>query len=167
MRTTDVLLAVPYFVLGIAFLTAVGPSLPAMIVLLGVTGWLAIARVVRIGFHRARELEYVEAARALGFTDRRVMFRHVLPNTIPPVIVYAAIGVGGAVLAEAAFSFIGVGVPGEHPSWGVMVNAARGMLSTSPHLVFFPSLAIFVLVLAFVLVGDGLRDALEPDEAAR
>ena len=129
----------------------------------GSPGWLAIARIVRASFLSLKKLEYVEAARALGFRGRRIMFRHILPNALQPIIVYGTIAVGSVILAEAALSFLGVGPAGPHAGVGPDGRRrARALLSNAPHLLFFPGAAIFLTVLAFVFVGDGLRDALDP-----
>jgi len=163
MRITDMFLAIPYIVLAIAIATVVGRGKENTVILvLGLTGWLAIVRVVRATFLGLKELEYVEAARALGFSRLRIMARHVLPNALQPVIVYGTIAIGGVILAEAALSFLGVGVFDPTPSWGLMIENGRRDLANAPHMLFFPGLAVLLTVLAFVFVGDGLRDALDP-----
>jgi peptide/nickel transport system permease protein len=162
MRITDVLLAVPYIVLAVAIATVLGRSELSLILIIGSTGWLGIARIVRASFMSLRQLEYVEAATALGFTKRRIMFRHILPNALQPIIVYGTITVGSVILTESALSFLGVGPQEPTPAWGLMVASAKGLLAPSPYLLFFPGAAIFLTVLAFVFVGDGLRDALDP-----
>ena len=131
--------------------------------MLGLTGWLAISRIVRSSFLGLKQQEYVEAASAQGFTKKRIMFRHILPNAMQPIIVYGTVSIGGVILSEAALSFLGVGPQSPTPAWGLMVaEAGAGSLASAPHMLFFPGLAIFLTVLAFVLVGDGLRDALDP-----
>jgi ABC-type dipeptide/oligopeptide/nickel transport system permease subunit len=162
MRLTDILLAIPYVVLAIAIASVMKPGERTVMIVLGVTSWLAIARIVRASFLSMKELEYVEAARALGFSRWRIMFRHILPNAMQPIIVYGTIAVGAAILAEAALAFLGVGIPPPTPSWGVMVLEGKGNLANAFHLLFFPGMAILLTVLAFVFVGDGLRDALDP-----
>ena len=162
MRITDIFLAIPYIVLAIAIASVFGRSENSIIIVLGITGWLGIARIVRASFLSLKELEYVEAARALGFGRRRIMFGHILPNALQPIIVYGTIAIGSAILAEAALSFLGVGPQDPTPAWGLMVDQGKGDLANAPHLVLFPGLAISLTVLAFVLVGDGLRDALDP-----
>jgi ABC-type dipeptide/oligopeptide/nickel transport system permease subunit len=162
MRTTDMFLAIPYIVLAIAIATIFGRSENAVILVLGLTGWLGITRIVRASFLSLRELEYVEAARALGFSRTRTMFRHILPNALQPIIVYGTIAIGSVILAEAALSFLQVGPQPPTPAWGLMVAEGKGDLTNAPHLLFFPGAAIFATVLAFVFVGDGLRDALDP-----
>jgi peptide/nickel transport system permease protein len=140
-----------------------GRSENAIILVLGLTGWLAISRIVRSSFLGLKQLEYVESAHAQGFTKKRIMFRHVLPNAMQPIIVYGTVSIGGVILAEAALSFLGVGPQPPTPAWGLMVaEAGAGSLTSAPHMLFFPGFAIFLTVLAFVLVGDGLRDALDP-----
>ena len=161
-RVIDVFLAIPYIVLAVAIASVFGRSENAIIIVLGVTGWLAIARIVRASFLSLRRLEYVEAATALGFSRSRIMFRHILPNALQPIIVIGTITVGYVILAEAALSFLGVGPQEPTPAWGLMVAAGKGSLTNAPHLLFFPAGAIVLTVLAFVFVGDGLRDALDP-----
>jgi ABC-type dipeptide/oligopeptide/nickel transport system permease subunit len=161
-RVIDVFLAIPYIVLAVAIASVFGRSENSVIIVLGVTSWLAIARIVRASFLSLKNLEYTEAAIALGFSRRRIMFRHILPNALQPIIVYGTIAVGSVILAEAALSFLGVGPQPPTPAWGLMVSDGKGALSNAPHLLFFPGAAIFLTVLAFVFVGDGLRDALDP-----
>src|SRR5262245_19143166 len=161
-RVIDVFLAIPYIVLAVAIASVFGRSENAIIIVLGVTGWLAIARIVRASFLSLRRLEYVEAAMALGFSRTRIMFRHILPNALQPIIVIGTITVGYVILAEAALSFLGVGPQEPTPAWGLMVAAGKGSLTNAPHLLFFPAGAIVLTVLAFILIGDGLRDALDP-----
>jgi ABC-type dipeptide/oligopeptide/nickel transport system permease subunit len=161
-RTVDVFLAIPYVVLAVAIATVFGRSENSVILVLGLTGWLAMTRIVRASFLSLKNLEYVEAARALGFSRGRIMFRHILPNALQPIIVYGTIAVGGFILAEAALSYLNVGPQDPTPAWGLMVAQGKGQLANAPHLLFFPGAAIFLTVLAFVFVGDGLRDALDP-----
>jgi ABC-type dipeptide/oligopeptide/nickel transport system permease subunit len=162
MRVTDMFLAIPYIVLAVAIASVFGRSVNSVIIVLGLTGWLAITRIVRASFLSLKETEYVEAATALGLSKFRVMFRHILPNALQPIIVYATIGIGSAILSEAALSFLGVGAVDPTPSWGLMISEGRRDITNAPHLLFFPGGAIFLTVLAFVFVGDGLRDALDP-----
>ena len=162
MRFTDALLAIPYIILAIAIATMFGRSENSVILVLGLTGWLAITRIVRANFLSLKQLEYVEAARALGYSRTRIIFRHVLPNALQPIIVYGTIAVGGVILAEAALAYLGVGVQDPTPAWGLMVSNGKGQISNAPHILFFPGMAIFLTVLAFVFMGDGLRDALDP-----
>jgi ABC-type dipeptide/oligopeptide/nickel transport system permease subunit len=162
MRGTDVLLAIPYIVLAVAIATVLGRSENAVILILGLTGWLGIARIVRASFLSLKRQEYVEAATALGFSRWRIMFRHILPNAMQPIIIYGTIAVGSVILSEAALSFLGVGPQEPTPAWGLMVAQGKSLLTSAPHLLFFPGAAIFLTVLSFVFVGDGLRDALDP-----
>lgn len=162
MRITDVFLAIPYIVLAVAVAAVFGRSENAIILVLGFTGWLGVARIVRSSFLQLKQLEYVEAATALGFSRPRIMFRHILPNALQPIIVYGTIAIGTTILAEAALSFLGVGPQDPTPAWGLMVFQGKGDLASASHLVFFPGAAIGLTVLSFVLVGDGLRDALDP-----
>ena len=162
MRITDVFLSIPYIILAIAIATLFGKSVNSVILVLGLTGWLGLCRIVRASFLSLNRLEYVEAARSLGFGDTRIIFRHMLPNALQPVIVYATIEVGAIILAEAALSFLGVGPEPPTPAWGLMVSEAKSTLAVAPHMLFFPGMAIFLTVLAFVFIGDGLRDALDP-----
>jgi len=162
MRFTDIFLAIPYIILAIAVATIFGQSVNSVILVLGLTGWLGICRIVRASFLALSRLEYVEAARALGFSKTRIIFRHMLPNALQPIIVYATIGIGSIILAEAALSFLGVGPVFPTPAWGLMVSEAKSTLAVAPHMLFFPGMAIFLTVLSFVFIGDGLRDALDP-----
>ena len=155
-------LAFPGFLLAIAFVAFLGPGLFNLILALSIGGWVGYARLVRAQVLATREREFVEAARALGASDWRVITRHILPNIIQPVIVQAAIGMAGAVLAEATMSFLGLGVPPPTASWGSMLNDGRAHLFDAPHLVLFPAAAIMLTVLAFNFIGDGLRDYLDP-----
>ncbi len=162
MRFIDVFLAIPYIILAIAIATVFGKSENSVIIVLGFTGWLGVARIVRASFLQLKKMEYVEAAHALGFGRIRIMFRHILPNALQPIIVYGTIAIGSTILAEAALSFLGVGPQDPTPAWGLMVAQGRSDLANAPHLLFFPGLAIALTVTAFVFVGDGLRDALDP-----
>lgn len=161
MRLVDIMLGIPYIILAYAFITVLGRGVLAVILTLALTAWLQTARTVRAGFLQAKELEYVEAARALGVKSWRIMWRHILPNEFQPVIVLVAVGVGGAILAEAALSFLGVGIQPPAPSLGRMIADAQSHFASAPYLLLFPGLAIVVTVLGFLLVGDGLRDALD------
>ena len=162
MRFTDVLLAIPYIVLAVAIATVIGKSENSVILIIGATGWLGIARIVRASFLSLKQLEYVEAAKALGFSRTRIMFRHIMPNALQPMIVYGTITVGSVILTEAALSFLGVGPQDPTPAWGLMVADGKGLMVPAPWVLFFPGAAIALTVMAFVFVGDGLRDALDP-----
>jgi peptide/nickel transport system permease protein len=161
-RVVDVLMAFPGILLAIALVAVLGPSLTNVILALCVIGWVGYARLVRGQALRARELEYVQAARALGAGWARIVLRHVLPTAFPAVIVQATLGMAGAILAEASLSFLGLGVQPPTPSWGTMLDAGRSHLFDAPHLTLFPGLAIATLVLGFNFLGDGLRDRLDP-----
>jgi peptide/nickel transport system permease protein len=161
-RLIDILLAFPGLLLAIAMVAVLGPSLTNVVIALSLIGWVGYARLVRGQVLRARELEFVQAARALGATTARILVHHVIPTTLPAVTVQATLGMGGAILAEAALSFLGLGVQPPTPSWGTMLNYGRGHLLDAPHLTVFPGIAIAVLVLGFNFLGDGLRDALDP-----
>jgi peptide/nickel transport system permease protein len=161
-RVSDVLMAFPGLLLAIAVVAVLGPSLINVVLALALIGWVGYARLVRGQVLRVRELEYVQAARALGAATPRILARHVVPATLPALIVQATLGMGGAIVAEASLSFLGLGVQPPTPSWGTMLNYGRAHLLDAPHLTIFPGLAIAVLVLGFNLVGDGLRDALDP-----
>lgn len=155
-------LALPGILLAIAFVAFLGPGLLNLILALSIGGWVGYARLVRAQVLAVREREFVEAARALGASDLRVFFRHIVPNILQPLIVQAAIGMAGAVLAEATLSFLGLGVPPPVSSWGEMLNNARPYLFASPHLVVFPAIAVALCVLSFNFLGDALRDYLDP-----
>jgi peptide/nickel transport system permease protein len=166
-RVIDILLAFPGLLLAIALVAVLGPNLTNVVLALSLIGWVGYARLVRGQVLRARELEFVQAARALGASTTRILTRHVIPTTLPAVTVQATLGMGGAILAEAALSFLGLGVQPPTPSWGTMLNYGRAHLLDAPHLTVFPGLAIAVLVLGFNFLGDGLRDALDPATAGR
>lgn len=152
----------PGILLAIAFVAFRGPGIFNLVLALALGGWVGYARLVRGQVLAAREREFVEAARALGASDLRIIVRHILPNIIQPVIVQAAIGMAGAILAEATMSFLGLGVPPPTASWGAMLNDGRAHLFDSPHLVLFPALAVMLAVLSFNFIGDALRDYLDP-----
>jgi ABC-type dipeptide/oligopeptide/nickel transport system permease subunit len=164
MRLADVTLAFPTLLLLIAMVAALQPSLLVVFVTVGIVGWAGMARLVRGQVLVVRQLEYVHAARALGTSDRRIIARHVLPNVIAPVIIASTLGMAGAIMAEAALSFLGLGVQPPTPSWGAMISDGRDLsqLRASPWTSLFPGLAIGVTVLGFNLLGDALRDALDP-----
>ncbi len=155
-------LSFPGILLAIAFVAFRGPGIFNLVLALSLGGWVGYARLVRAQVLATREKEFVEAARALGASDLRVIVRHILPNIIQPVIVQAAIGMAGAILAEATMSFLGLGVPPPTASWGAMLNDARAHLFDAPHLVLFPAVAVMLAVLSFNFIGDALRDLLDP-----
>jgi peptide/nickel transport system permease protein len=161
-RVIDVLMAFPGILLAIALVAVLGPSLRNVVLALSVIGWVGYARLVRGQALRAREFEYVQAARALGASARRIVIRHILPTALPAVVVQATLGMAGAIIAEASLSFLGLGVQPPTPSWGTMLDAGRSHLFDAPHLTIFPGMAIAVLVLGFNFLGDGLRDRIDP-----
>jgi peptide/nickel transport system permease protein len=155
-------LSFPGILIAIAFVAFRGPGIFNLILALSIGGWVGFARLVRAQVLAVREREFVEAARALGAGDLHIITRHIWPNIIQPVIVQAAIGMAGAVLAEATMSFLGLGVPPPTASWGSMLNDARSHLFDAPHLVIFPAVTVMLAVLAFNFIGDALRDLLDP-----
>lgn len=161
-RVIDVLMAFPGILLAIALVAVLGPSLTNVVLALSIIGWVGYARLVRGQALRAREFDFVQAARALGAGSGRIILRHVLPTALPAVIVQATLGMAGAIIAEAALSFLGLGVQPPTPSWGTMLDAGRSHLFDAPHLTIFPGLAIALLVLGFNFLGDGLRDRVDP-----
>lgn len=161
-RAIDVLLAFPGLLLAIALVAVLGPNLQNTVLALASIGWVGYARLVRGQALRARELDYVHAARALGAAPLRILTRHVIPSTLPAVSVQATLGMGSAILSEASLSFLGLGVQPPTPSWGTMLSYGRVHLLDAPHLTVFPGLALAALVLGFNFLGDGLRDILDP-----
>jgi len=161
-RLIDTLLAFPGLLLAIALVAVLGPNLTNVVLALSSIGWVGYARLVRGQSLQVRELEYVLAARAAGATRVRIVTRHVIPAVLPAVSVQATLGMGGAILSEAALSFLGLGVQPPTPSWGTMLSYGRAHLLDAPHVTIFPGLAIAVLVLGFNFLGDGLRDRLDP-----
>jgi peptide/nickel transport system permease protein len=155
-------LSFPGILLAIAFAAFLGPGIGKVILALIVTGWAGYARLARAQILQAKEMEYVLAARSLGASPVRILVRHLLPNILQPVLVQATVGMAGAILAESTLSFLGVGVLAPNASWGAMLNDARSHLFDAPHLVIFPALAIMVAVLAFNLLGNALRDWMDP-----
>jgi peptide/nickel transport system permease protein len=162
MRLGDIQLAFPVLVLAIAVLAALGASLLNVILVLGGTGWITYARIARGETLSLRAREFVEAARALGARDRQILGRHILPNVLPPIVVVATFSVARTIIAEASLAFLGLGLPPPAPSWGAMLDEGRNYLTTGWWLALFPGLAILALVLGINLVGDWLRDALDP-----
>jgi peptide/nickel transport system permease protein len=164
MRATDIFLAFPYILFCILILAMLPPEVRGIgpvILSIGLLGWPTFARLFRSSVLSAKENDYVDAGRALGASDSRLMFRHIMPNSIAPVVVYGTMSVGGAILTEAALSFLGLGIQPPQISWGRMINDGRGYLVSNPGLVFWPGMAIVLTVLAFTLLGDGIRDALD------
>jgi ABC-type dipeptide/oligopeptide/nickel transport system permease subunit len=161
MRFVDIVLGIPYLVLALALIVAIGRGVTAVVLTLAATAWLQTARTVRAGFLQVRDLEYVDAARTTGVPTFRIIWRHVMPNVFQPVVVLAAIGIGSAILAEAALSYLGVGVVPPASSLGLMISDSQNYFNEAPHLLIAPGLTIVILVLGFLLMGDGLRDALD------
>ena len=161
-RVVDAMLACPFLILAIALAAFLGPSLQNAMIAIGVTAAPVFVRISRGATIDAATNDYVEAARALGNPPWRVAARHILPNIVPPIMVQATLAVAGAIIAEASLSFLGLGQQPPSPSWGSMLNSAQRFLTQAPWLAVFPGAAIFLAVLSFNLVGDGLRDALDP-----
>ena len=155
-------LSFPGILLAIAFAAVLGPGIGKVILALVITGWAGYARLARAQVLKTKELEYVLAARSLGASHLRILARHLLPNILQPVLIQATIGMASAILAESTLSFLGLGVLAPFPSWGAMLNDARSHLFDAPHMVVFPALAVMLAVLAFNLLGDALRDWLDP-----
>lgn len=164
MRITDVVMVIPFFPLALTMAAALRPSVYNTMLVIGLLGWTGICRLVRGEFLTLRRRDYVEAARAVGATDSRIIWRHLLPNALAPILVAATLGVGGAILSEAGLSFLGFGVQQPTPSWGNMLSAALSLrvLLLQPWLWLPPGLTIFIAILSINLVGEGLRDALDP-----
>ena len=162
MRVMDVLLAFPSLLLAIAIVTVLGPGLINALLAIGIVSIPTYARVVRASVLSVREMEYVSATRALGGDMMQILFRRILPNALTPLIVQGTLGIATAILDAAALSFLGLGAQPPTPEWGSMLGAERNQVFTAPHLVFFPGVAIALTVLSFNLLGDGLRDALDP-----
>lgn len=161
MRMADVFLSFPYILFAITLVSVLGRGTWNLFLAIGLLGWPGIARVFRSSILSVKENEYVDAARALGAPTRRIVFRHIMPNAMAPIIVLAAMNIGGAILAEAGLSFLGFGVQPPDPSWGNMLQEARTYMFNAPWMMLYPGLACVTTVLGFVLLGDGLRDALD------
>jgi len=162
MRMIDAMLAIPFLILAIALAAFLGPNLTNAMIAIGVSQMPVFARLTRAQVLAAKHEDYVEAARALGNPDRRILLRHILPNISAPILVQATLAIAAAIIAEASLSFLGLGQQPPAPSWGSMLNTAKNFLSQAPWMAVWPGLAIFSLVLSFNLLGDGLRDALDP-----
>jgi peptide/nickel transport system permease protein len=160
-------LSFPGILLAIAFAAFLGPGLGKVILALVITGWAGYARLARAQVLKVKEMEFILAARSLGASHTRILLRHLLPNIVQPILIQATIGMAGAILAESTLSFLGLGVLAPLPSWGAMLNDARGHLFDAPHMVLFPALAVMAAVLAFNLLGDALRDWLDPRTRAQ
>ena len=163
-RVIDTLMAFPIIALLLVLASVLGPSLNTTIIVIGVTGWARFARVVRADVMSLKATDFVTAARAVGVRDWRIIWRHLLPNVMGPVIVLATLGIGGIIILESALSFLGLGIRPPDPSWGRTLADGRDSILRFPHISFFPGLMIVITVLAFNFLGDGLRDALDPRE---
>lgn len=162
MRSMDVLLAFPSLLLAIAIVTVLGPGLVNALLAIGIVSTPIYARLVRASVLHVRELEFIEASKALGASNLRILFMRILPNALTPLVVQGTLGIATAILDAAALSFLGLGAEKPKPEWGLMLGEERNSVFNAPHLVFFPGVAIMLTVLAFNLIGDGLRDALDP-----
>jgi len=162
MRLADILFAFPSLLFYIGVMFALGPSIYNIFIALALIGWAGMARLVRSQVISIKEMEFIEAARAQGLSDARIILKHILPNCIGPIIVSVTLGIPTAILAEASLSFLGLGVQPPTPSWGNMIYAARAYIRSNPMYSVWPGIAIMVMVFSFNLLGDGLRDALDP-----
>ncbi len=162
MRLVDLMLCFPTFFLILAVIAVLEPSIWNIMVIIGLTGWMGVARLVRAEFLTLREREFVQAARALGASDGRIIFRHLLPNALAPVMVSATLGVAGAILTESALSFLGLGVQPPTPSWGNILTAGKDNIEIAWWLSVFPGLAILITVMGYNLLGEGIREAIDP-----
>jgi peptide/nickel transport system permease protein len=162
MRFVDIMLAFPTFFLILAVIAILEPNIFTIMAVIGVTGWMDVARLVRAEFLTLKERDFVDAARALGMKNKRLIVRHILPNALSPVFVAATFGVAGAILTESGLSFLGLGVQPPDPSWGNILTAGKDNIEIAWWLSLYPGLAILITVLSYNLVGEGLRDALDP-----
>jgi len=162
MRLMDVLLAFPSLILAIAIVTVLGPGLTNTLIAIAIVSIPVYARIMRSSVLSIKESDYVLADRALGVPDRRILYSHILPNSLTPLVVAGTLGIATAILDAAALSFLGLGAQPPTPEWGSMIGQERNQVFTAPHLIIFPGLALMFTVLAFNLLGDGLRDALDP-----
>lgn len=162
MRTVDIMLSIPTIFLVLAVIAILEPSILNIMIVIGLTSWMEPARLIRAEFISLKEREFVVAARAIGASDGRIIFRHILPNGLSPILVSATMGVGGAILVESALSFLGLGVQPPTPSWGSLLSSGKDNIEIAWWLSAFPGLAILVTVLGYNLLGEGIRDALDP-----
>jgi peptide/nickel transport system permease protein len=162
MRFVDIMLAFPTFFLILAVIAIVEPSISTIMIIIGLTGWMDVARLVRAEFLTLKERDFISAARAIGASDARLIFRHIIPNALSPVFVAATFGIAGAILIESGLSFLGLGVQPPEPSWGNILTSGKDNITVAWWLSLFPGLAILIAVLSYNLVGEGLRDALDP-----
>ncbi|MCC6098848.1 MAG: ABC transporter permease [Olsenella sp.] len=161
MRLADIFLAFPYILFVIVMLAVMGSGIQNVFIAIGVLGWPSIARVFRSAILSVKSNDYIDAARSMGASDFRIITRHIFPNSVASIVVYATMNIGGAILTEASLSFLGMGVVPPDPSWGILIEDGQKYLATNPWLMIMPGLAILSTVLAFTLLGDGLRDALD------
>lgn len=162
MRFVDMMLAFPTFFLILAVIAIVEPSLSTIMIVIGITGWMDVSRLVRAEFLTLKEREFISSAKAIGMSDWRIIWRHILPNALSPVFVSATFGIAGAILIESGLSFLGLGVQPPEPSWGNILTSGKDNITVAWWLSVFPGLAILMTVLSYNLVGEGLRDALDP-----
>jgi len=162
MRAIDILLAFPYLLLAIAVVSAIGPGILNTTIAVGIWATPGFARIVRASVITIKQADYIQAANALGASNARIIFLEIMPNFISPIIVYSTLYMANAILVEAALSFLGLGVQPPTPSWGLMVSSGRDFLLSAPHIATIPGIAIMITVLGFNLLGDGLRDSLDP-----
>jgi peptide/nickel transport system permease protein len=162
MRVVDIMLCFPTFFLILAVIAMLEPSIWYIMIIIGLTGWMGVARLVRAEVLSLKSRDFVSAARVLGASDLRIIFRHILPNALSPVLVSATLGVAGAILTESALSFLGIGVQPPTPSWGNILTSGKDYIEFAWWLSLFPGVAILVTVLSYNLVGEGIRDALDP-----
>jgi peptide/nickel transport system permease protein len=167
MRFTDAMMCFPTFFLILTAVALLPPSIYTIMIIIGLFSWMGTARFVRAEFLSIREQDYVTAAKALGIPEGRIIFRHMVPNALAPVFVSATIGVASAILTESGLSFLGFGVPPPYATWGNILSDGKGFVFDAPWLFFIPGMAIFMVVLAFNLVGEGLREALNPKLRSR
>ena len=167
MRLVDLMLCFAAFFLILAVITFLEPSIWYIMLVIGLTGWMGVARLVRAETLSIREMDYIMAARCIGCSDRRIIFRHILPNAMSPILVSATLGVAGAILTESALSFLGIGVQPPTPSWGNILTSGKDYIEFAWWLSLFPGLSILVTVLAYNLLGEGIRDALDPRASRR
>jgi peptide/nickel transport system permease protein len=162
MRLMDILLAFPSIILAIAIIAVLGPSLVNVMIAVGINAVPLYARLARSTTLSIKEKEFVEASRAIGCQESRILFRHIFPNCLSPLIVFSTLQIGTAILSASILSFLGLGIQPPDPEWGQMVNQGRGWLRDAPHIATYPGLAIFFVVMGFNLLGDGLRDVIDP-----
>lgn len=162
MRFVDIMLAFPTFFLILAVISIVEPSISTIMIIIGLTGWMDVARLVRAEFLTIKERDFISAAKAIGANDLRIIFRHIMPNALSPVFVAATFGIAGAILVESGLSFLGLGVQPPEPSWGNILTSGKDNITVAWWLSLFPGIAILITVLSYNLVGEGLRDALDP-----